>query len=859
MAINVVVAEDPFAPETWDQTADVENLTEFLATHWEHWPASARLYKNHVSVETDVTPETNAAVDALNSLFKEGDTAFVVVYPEDPVTIVVAIISVLAAAAAAVFLAPAIPGSASRGNNENRQAGSPNNALANRENSPRVNGRIPDIYGTLQSTPDLLSVPYKLFVNHEEVEYSYMCVGRGSYEISQDKIKDDTTKIVDLAGTSVEVYGPYTSPNSGHDPQIRIGAPIAEPLFTVKRAEAINGQILRAPNANTVTGENDIYFAGSDQIRTTSSEVDFTDYFFTGDSLTIENAQINSLDLDGTYSVLSVSQDVVTLANPSAITADWAQVATLVDGITGDTSATLKTASDKWVGPFVVSEATSGVDRIFVNFEASNGLYKDNGSTQVKTSVTLEVEAEPVNSDGSNRGALETFQITLEGSATTRSRRATTLRALLASPGAYKVRARRITEADLSFNGTVVDDVKWRDVYSAKPVAEAEFGDVTTVQAITYATSGALSVKRRKLTMEVSRLIPRYNDEGELQAEMSTSNRFSDIFIHTALDNFIGRRTIDELDVRGICQTALEVETYFGSTKAAEFNYTFDSPNLSFEEIAGAIAGAGFCTAYRRGSTIHLSFEKATNNSTLLFNHRNKLPGAETRTITFGRQNDYDGVEYSWVDPDDDALVTMYVPEDGGANNPKKVESVGVRNRLQAYFHSRRTWQKINYQNEAVDFEATQEADLLVMGQRILVTDGTRPSYDEGELRDADGLLLTLSQPYKHTVPGTIFVQHTDGTLEALGFQPVVNEPYKITLATAPRLALSVSAENYARSVYQIVPEEEAGEAEAYLVTEKNPLDNFNSNVLAVNYDDRYYAHDTDLTTGVVDTNGYPV
>ena len=62
---------------------------------------------------------------------------------------------------------------------------SPNNALAQRTNRQRLGGRIADIFGTGWSFPDLIAPTYSVYINHDETEYSLMCVGRGYYGIQK--------------------------------------------------------------------------------------------------------------------------------------------------------------------------------------------------------------------------------------------------------------------------------------------------------------------------------------------------------------------------------------------------------------------------------------------------------------------------------------------------------------------------------------------------------------------------------------------------------------------------------------------------------------------------------------------------
>lgn len=959
---SVTLALNPLEPETWT-TYEVVDVREFLIEQFEKWPETARIYNKHVSNATDVTPSCEAEIERLGAL--EGPF-YVIVYPADPSTIIIAIVAVVVVAAV-VMLAQTPPTPTIR----NTQAQSPNNELSERSNKPRPNARIPDIYGKVRSTPDLIAVPYKIFKNNEEVEVAYMCVGRGSYDIDELEIRDDTTRTTDIAGTSVEVYAPFTSPNSGHSPQIQIGSPIATPVLNVIRSNSVNGQVLRAPNDQNLRALNNIRFSTPNEVQLDpSAGLDFTDKFASGDILTIAGAaeydshqtetktivafssgyfrfeiesstlpsiyqagkqltltgaqfsqyeegsflasydlsgiyEISSVelesqivtpeiespytqyycrvnlvspssvnpkwddadgvtstsasvripdgsliyDLSGNYEILAVSDNLITLSSPSAVNSDWATITT-----TNYISPTLSTTGAKWVGPFVLDK--NDLSKVFANFVALQGLYKDDGKNQQRFDVTLEIELTPINSDGSPRGPAEAFQTTIEGSATYRSIRASTLEANPTFTGICKVRARRITPSDLGFAGSVVDEIKWRDVYSVSPVEEPHFGNVTTVQTVTYATAGALAIKQRKLNMIVTRKLPKRQEGSAFTTELYATSDAAEIISALCLDSYIGNRQVSEIDFDAIYDSIDEVKEYFGSDLASEFCYTFDSDNLSFEETVKIVASAVFCTAYRRGNIIKISFEKKTNDSTLLFNHRNKVPGSETRTVRFGNQDNFDGISFQYIDPQDDAQVTYYIPNDRSAINPKEIESLGIRNKLQAYFHAWRTWNKIKYQKIITEFTATQEADLLVNNDRILVADNTRPDTQDGEVLSQNVLQLTLSQNVDMTKYGdyTIFLQLPDGTIESMGATAGVTAR-QIILSQAPRIPLALGDDLYARTTFILVGNSEPRE-NAFLVSEREAQSNFTSIVRAVNYDARYYSNDADLLTGVVDESG---
>lgn len=790
MMKRLIIAEQPFEPWTWIHL-ETDDIRKAITDHFPEWPAGARIYHRYVAQSCDVTPCDERTTEKLAEL--EG-TFYVVVYPGDPISIIIAAIALVAAIVFAFVFKPHIP------TPDGGSQQSPNNELAQRSNSQRLNGRIPDIFGQVRSTPDLLSVPYTVFENNQEIEYSYMCIGKGAYDIPAAEVRDGSTLMSDIAGSSAAIYGPNTSPNSGA-PQLLIGATITEPLRAVKRFSQVNGQVLRAPDANQMTGS--CRMLGPDQVQlNTESGLDFTAYFGVGDLVTLANAGIYSV----TTTILSVSTNLIVLANPGGTAAAWNTLSTSTP--TDWMDCTLSTSSDKWVGPFIIDMSNTTV--VLGNFVAPQGLYAvENGNgNQHAVDINIEFEIVPVYPDGSDRCPAETGNVWVRGSATLKTQCGTTGQIILAGPGRCRVRARRTTPRFNDPGATWMDEVRWRDVYGAATVTDTHFGNITTVYTKTYATAGALSVKERKFNCLVTRKLPKYLGNKTFSSTLYPTQDAADIISFIALDPKIGNRAVSEIDFDQIYATIADVKAYFGvggEPKAAWFNYTFDNDNISFEETIATVAQAAFCTAYRRGNVMKLSFEKTTEDSVLLFNHRNKLPGTEVRTVRFGAVDDNDGVELEYTNWVDDSRQTLYIPEDKSAINPKKIETIGVRSRVQAYYHAWRAYNKIKYQNVTIEFEATQEADLLIIQDRILVSDNTRPDTQDGEILSQNGLELYLSQPV--TVSGstyTIFVQHADSTVESI---PITagSDNRHIVLGRAPKAPLSLAEDNYARTTFMIV------------------------------------------------------
>jgi hypothetical protein len=999
---HVTICHNPVDPATWER-AEVPDLLAYLSTKWKTLPEFARIYEKQVSKDNEVTPSGPDDERGIEKLAGLEGPFFVVLYADGAAAPYIVAVLLTAAAIALQPKIPAIPAVSQR----NQTAPSPNNELSSRVNRPRLNSRIPDIYGQVRSTPDLIASSYSIFENNAEVEYSYACIGRGSYEV--EDIRDGDTLCKNIPGTTIQVYAPFTSPNSGDEPQLRIGTPRNIPILRTSRSNSVNGQVLRPPNTMSFQGFRNIRFVYPNIVELASNvSQQFTQSFVNGDIIDISDAvvtsaglvverlgcratlsdlrfnyrfqavsgtytyetaggallfeltdsqAVNSLfgpggtitltqtkgsskypgkdlsgtyeieevyvnewasdeeeffvkkyvivklvdpetvnsdwndidvnddswdyfseagifefdishdteaagfdaDLSGTYEVLNVTNNIITLNNPEAVNADWLVLETN-GGVTPFISPLIESNSEgRWVGPFILTD--SNLEQILCNFVAQNGLYKDDGTDQFSVEVEIEVEATPVDNDDLPLADPESFRITLAGSSILKETVAITMKEGFSSFfGRCSVRARRVTLHDDEFEGTVIDEVRWRDLYSAAVMDKFHFGDVTTVQSVVYATASALAVKERKLNMLVTRKLPqRIDDTSEFNdVDLVPTVSAADAIVAISRDRYIGNRKIAEIDVSNIYDTVTEVVDYFGHAYCGQFSYTFDNDAVSYEESMTILAQALNCIAYRMGNVIRLSFEKQTVNSVLLLNHRTKIPGSETRTFDFGINEDNDGVELTYVNPNDDSIATIYLPVGYAAVNPKKVETLGIRNFLQAYFMAWRVWNKIQFSNLNVEFEATQEASLLIRNDRILVTDSTSNLVpQDGEVVAIDGLELTLSQAVDLSVAPSysIFLQHTDGSVESLDIT-AGSAPNKVLLADAPTMALAVDKEGYTRAAYVIVGSEDE-ERLPFIVSERTRQGKMTFQVRAYNYDERYYQNDLDFINNVIGEDGF--
>lgn len=837
---TVIVSRDPLDQSSYS-SHEVDSIKAFLYEHFDGVrPDTLRIYNGQPSDENDVTPRCANDVARLDEL---DGPFYALVMPGDPGTAFLVTLAVVSSVAVGVGLAllSQPPTSTQR---SNFQQPSPNNELGQRENRPRIGKRIEDIFGTVRSTPTLIAVPYSIYEDNIEKEIAYMCVGKGEYDISD--VRDGDTLISDIDGASVEVYEPYTSPNGGYPIQT-IGSAIGRDIITVERTAAVNGQVLQAPNVNQIVGDSDIKFTAPNQISTSNGNIDFSDLFSPGDAFIITNGGYtgaSTYNFDGTYEVATAGVSSMTLVNPSAVNSDWSDLAAFEPGgATGFFSPTLTSGESVAIGPFTVGD--SGSTGLFLNYVALNGLWKSDGENQTAITVNNKVTVSKAGESD------EIFNQSMTGSVAKRETIGVTHYITPTFNGPYSVTIERTTDTDRAAGFTIQDEVKARDLYASSPVANTDFGDVTTILALTEATSGALAVKERRLNCLATRKIPKRNSNGTFTSNQTDYNA-RDVLIFTARDDYIGNRDDADIDFQGIADAIDECITYFGTEDGAEFNYTFDDDNLSFEETWRVISEAAFCEPYRQGNVLKLRFEGATSASRMLFNHRNTVPSSQARSTRFGPALNYDGVEYEYVDPSTDQVETITLPYGSTVINPRRIESIGIRNLNQAWWHANRAWNKIQYQSESVEVEALEQANALIRLDRVLCADNTRPDTSDGEVLGQSGLTLTLSQP--HTFLSgfdySIYLQYSDGSVQSIDILAGSTE-YEVVLQSSPSGTIVTSDAKVQRTPYIIVGDNDQG-IDAFLVDEIDPNggDANTVNLRLINYDARYYQADGEEFSG---------
>lgn len=413
------------------------------------------------------------------------------------------------------------------------------------------------------------------------------------------------------------------------------------------------------------------------------------------------------------------------------------------------------------LGPFNIR---GGANKIIINLTSSSGFYKLYRQTEKTVSVNIQVTIEELDSNGDPTGTISVSNHTY--SSNSNNIRYSVYKTIeLDVPYAFsRVYARRTSNRDKSDDITNIDKVEWTLLYTFEAIdtANIDFGDVTLLHCVVPSNSQSRLIKSRRTNLDVTRKITQYLGNGIFGAtESYATDDFSQILIHTALDPYCGRLSIDQINADGFLSLKQQITGYFGDEIMTKFGYDFDDTQVAYDDMYTMICNVVNCIPYVQNGIYDAFFEGAQPTSTMQITARNKLEDSETCEDVF--ENKYDGVELTYRDKDSGVNEVIYIPEDASAVSPERIELPGCTTKIQAYRRALRTYNKQIYHTRNVQFDVDEFGRMIVPGQRIDSPDGTRfvkrldnetgyRIYD-GEVVEVNGLVIELSEPV-HFVDG---------------------------------------------------------------------------------------------------------
>lgn len=849
-----IIFYDGISDPVYDSAKSLEEWCLSKWVHGEQVPRGMRIFLNEVSEENDITDKWFDD----NSLLELDDITYVVaIFPSGGV--VGAITKVIGAILNPIIKLLVPRAGATNPNMKNQRVSSSNNALAGRTNEPRPGERIEDIYGHVRAYPTLL-MDYRIFHDRNEYEVQLLCLGRGEYQISD--IRDGMTPAANISGTDIEIYKPNNSPGNG-SPYMRIGNNIdlnKFPIIVAVSSNEADGSELRPPNYNDLSKVNmKIYSTG--QIDTIGAQsIEWGDRAVIGDDVELkecfswqkmvttdpvtgaETISYVRHSLNGLYKTLTLSDNMIIVDNSgnsawgylsitgtNMVREAWKdpttgryQFTSFSGGIKETYNPSIDAKTPFAIGPYLVENA----DQIMVNLYAQNGVYKTDGDV-----YPFSVKCELSLSDPDNPSApVITRQVTVTGKYTD------AVGATLKVNNPYKDRVnvtmRRLDNTDKGFEGSVVDSIKWRDLYAVTEIPPQQYGNVTIIHAVTKSTVAAIKQKERKLNMDVIRLI-----DGQ------PKKNFADVVKAMHVDPFVGRRTLESLDMDNLYHVEQQMLNYYQNDKSVEVGYTFDNVSVTYEEALSIIGNTVNCMPYQIGNNIYFWPELPQDVSAMQFGHTFKIPGSDKRTRAFESPKGQTGVQVKYFSHD---TLTYQFVNIGDQTNLMKIDLQACQSRYLALIKANREYNKLQYQRITHDTTVSAIGLQCSPGMRVDMVDNTRTLQNDGRIESVDGMVLTLSDPFNYVegVDYTITITGRLGKLENIPIEKGDND-FEVILKSQnteeiytgwmkDKTSYVIKGSNNANALAMLVQSvEPSGKDDAYSVK-----------LTCVNYDSRFYKDD---------------
>lgn len=745
----------------------------------------------------------------------------------------------LGAVVLAVALTPDIPDAS-----VNKQQQSPNNELGDRNNSVRINQRIPDICGKVKSIPDIIQREFSEYVSNIDTRVGYYCVGRNQVLIEDLKEKD--TLFSALSSYSAGVYNPYHSPNNAQ-PAKQIGEPINELVKGVYESQDANNQVIKSPNSGSLDlkgGEVKIAKAGF--IEDLSGGFIFTEYYEVGDK--VDLIDFYGRGAGATIIPVGIDTHVVTDVTETRLTFDisndstWSLIRDLDSLYYNDSiNPLISKIESKIVGMFDIT--SKKVNELIVNVYAINGMYKEKSSGKSRASVEYNIYYQYLDDNGEAPiGPALSVRETISGIDADEKGKTTKIN--LNSETYVRWWIERITPTDYEFDGNVVDEIKLKSVFGRWDLNVDHFGNVTTIQTRRTNESSQSTISSPSFNCIATELVHKYLGNGVFDTELTPNTQAIQSLIRLALDPYVGRREASELDLDNLLAVQSEIEGYFESDSAGQFSYTFDSSKLSAQDTFNTIAKAVYCALWREGRVLKALFEKPQSIPAMVFTHRSKQPNSEKWKRTLSSSDKKDSIEFTYTDENTYEQETLYFPEDKSGTNPLKLEYKGVKGYNQAYWHMMRQYNKLIYQNVDCEFSSTREGMFVKPQRMISVVKGSRIQTFDGEIVGTNGLLYQLSQEVEFTQNDDhyIILKNRDGSTESVLctetdnkfvvqlLLPPTNAPY--TGNSALKTEFSFGSESRLKG-QMMIPQSIA------------PNDGEYVSIKCINYSDNYYKNDS--------------
>jgi hypothetical protein len=671
--------------------------------------------------------------DELTSEIKDGDIIHVVRTQGDPATLIYIAISVAVSLAVTLLMVPDTPQVSTDGNN---------NVINGQTNAARLYQAIPDIYGTINAFPDLITSEatksYNNNTNGADIT-QHMCIGMGYYDFQTSDVKLGNTRIESISGSNVEVYKPLNGVTTIPNFESHYSAPEIEGQPLLYETETyIPEKIGFIANVQNVSG--DILINNTNNL---TSYLNGTEVTITGGHVGIEN---DGLSLDGLYTVISTTSNSIQLRPVNPIPE--------IEQVQGNPvfNSSLIAAgnnAETVVGPF-----DSGIegDNLIFDLAYTRGIdVPDNSIVHIIT--VQEIDGPSGNTIGLKRSLIFADSSNLKDDDFGRQNRSYTF-----DPSIFGLEKKRFFRFTVVRVSEISDEADEPSTAQLERVAvvntydQIELENVTAIKVDIPQTASALSPRENKVNVEVTRKTVSRSASGNTpESGLTPSRKFADAILHEYVEVF--GRSSSELDLDSLYEIQDSLDD--GITQGlGDFSFTFDDLEMSLAERLSTICNCCRVKTYMDGGVWRFTREEATDLRAGIITKRDIAKDREySRGWKSQLPNGYDGVKLEYLDPKTNKKAFLYRKfdsegkvVDGRSKNPKEVTLSGCRNYNQAVNRAELECRRIVSEYWTVKDTLMQQGNLYDIGDIVEYADVYREDIYSGEIVGINGGTMYLSE-----------------------------------------------------------------------------------------------------------------
>ncbi|MGQ4861887.1 host specificity factor TipJ family phage tail protein, partial [Enterobacter kobei] len=282
----------------------------------------------------------------------------------------------------------------------------------------------------------------------------------------------------------------------------------------------------------------------------------------------------------------------------------------------------------------------------------------------------------------------------------------------------------------------------------------------TLVRVKVRATENALGSRDRKYNALVTRHTITYDlDTQTVDYTLRPSRSFADAVAHTWL--IMGEQPVSSIDLYGLYSIAESLQ----DERLGYFDYTFDDENDSLGDRVQAICNAASVVAYWDDGVLTFTRDQKVDYPAAVFNRANMKTDEYKMTYEATLPGGYDGVQVSYVHPTtNNKTYINYRVLNGAiveqeAENPNKLEIVGLRNEYQARERALRETKRLIYSRVKMNAKVFEDG-IIQVGSVVQIADIYDSNQQQGYITGRAGNNFDTSEPI--TFAGSMYVLVTD-------------------------------------------------------------------------------------------------